>query len=336
MDRQTYLLVTGVLVVLVASLLGIPLWDLWYYRALRSSPGSYIPVAVVVAAPPGAGSKRPGPPPATWTAGFLEASRPMDAPIPHPEPEQTDPTRVIPSPLMTEAPAHQQELAAMGQRHDSTDLQSASSVEHDRVDLSPTQVAGIETPGIAVWYPPQPEHVPAEDPAHLPPKDASPRGSEPSSRIMPSPATPGDADPSPRPLPAVRLVPDRNDLLPGEAVVVTVQVSDAVSMSSLPFHLRFDPEVLEFVDSQAGAALSESYEPVLLASVSPNRPGDLAVGLSLVDSSGLFSGSGALVQLRFRAVASGESDLDFDRASLRGPTSRPLNALFEKTRIRVQ
>ncbi|HZM68772.1 MAG TPA: cohesin domain-containing protein [Candidatus Cryosericum sp.] len=119
-------------------------------------------------------------------------------------------------------------------------------------------------------------------------------------------------------------------------IVVTVHVSDADSMSSLPFHLRFDPQILEYVGSEAGPELAASHEAVLLASVNPNRPGDLAVGLSLVESSGLFTGSGALVLLQFRAVAEGESDLEFDRATLRGATSQPLDARFEKTRITVR
>jgi hypothetical protein len=119
-------------------------------------------------------------------------------------------------------------------------------------------------------------------------------------------------------------------------IVVTVHVSDADSMSSLPFHLRFDPRILEFVGSETGPELAGSHEAVLLASVNPNRPGDLAVGLSLVESSGLFTGSGALARLQFRAVAEGESDLEFDRATLRGATSQPLDARFEKSRITVR
>jgi len=52
----------------------------------------------------------------------------------------------------------------------------------------------------------------------------------------------------------------------------------------------------------------------------------LAVGLSFVRSSGTFNGSGAILLIDFQALATGKSDLVFDRASVRGSASEALSA----------
>lgn len=106
-----------------------------------------------------------------------------------------------------------------------------------------------------------------------------------------------------------------------------VVLTGARDVTSAPFHLLFDPDVLEYVGARTGPALDgRSLQPIFLASVNPSRPGDLAVGLSLVRSSGRFTGSGAIVLIDFLARAPGTSTLVFDRATLRGAASEPLAA----------
>ena len=106
-----------------------------------------------------------------------------------------------------------------------------------------------------------------------------------------------------------------------------VVLTGAREITSVPFHLQFDPGVLQYVGARTGPALNgRSLQPIFLASVNPGRPGDLAVGLSFVRSSGTFSGSGAILLIDFQAVAPGRSDLLFDRASVRGSASETLPA----------
>ncbi len=124
---------------------------------------------------------------------------------------------------------------------------------------------------------------------------------------------------------SLKLVPGSTVLTPGQPVVVRVVLGEGASISSVPFHLKFNPEVLQYVTAREGALFrSTSLQPVLLASVNPNRPGDLAVGLSMIESSGLLNGSGGILEIEFRALAPGQSELLFDRASVRGPTGAPL------------
>ncbi len=106
-----------------------------------------------------------------------------------------------------------------------------------------------------------------------------------------------------------------------------VVLTGARDITSVPFHLQFDPAVLQYVGARTGPALNgRSLQPIFLASVNPGRPGDLAVGLSFVRSSGTFNGSGAILLIDFQALATGKSDLVFDRASVRGPASEALPA----------
>jgi Cohesin domain len=126
---------------------------------------------------------------------------------------------------------------------------------------------------------------------------------------------------------SLSLAPDRQAVSRGETISVKVVLSGARDVTGVPFHIQFDPGVLEYVGARTGPALNgRSLQPIFLASVNPGTPGDLAVGLSLVRSSGTFNGSGAIVLIDFRALAPGRSDLLFDRASVRGAASEPLAA----------
>jgi hypothetical protein len=135
--------------------------------------------------------------------------------------------------------------------------------------------------------------------------------------------------------PEVSLITSDASLAVGDSLTVTVNVRAGDPVTSLPFHLMFDPAVLQFSDGATDPSLGSRLQPVLLASVSPNRPGDLAVGLSFIETAGAFKGTGGVVVLHFRAIGSGDSDLEFSRASLRGATSEPLPAEFHNNRVSV-
>jgi len=175
------------------------------------------------------------------------------------------------------------------------------------------------------------------DPETAPPPAPEPvdPGTTNSSRVNPPTPSPGGPTPAPLGVPVVTAEVATPEVAPGEMLLVAIRIEDADRMTSLPFHLVFDPAVIEFAGSQAGPALA-THDPVLLASVSPNRPGDLAVGLSLIESAGTFSGTGDVVTLQFRALAPGRSDLSFSRATLRGVRSEPLEVRFASGSVTVR
>ena len=95
--------------------------------------------------------------------------------------------------------------------------------------------------------------------------------------------------------------------------------------------------MLQFVSAREGSTFrSSSLAPILLAGVSPERPGDLAVGLSLIGSGGLLNASGEILELEFRGLKPGTSNMQFDRASLRGPHGETLSAQFISTSVTVR
>jgi len=158
----------------------------------------------------------------------------------------------------------------------------------------------------------------------------------PPTRAPSLPSTPGDPTIAALLDPEVSLLASTSTLAVGDSVTVTIHVNGGDHVTSLPFHLMFDPAVLEFSDGVVDPSLGSRLQPVLLASVSPNRPGDLAVGLSFIESAGSFVGNGNVVVLHFRAIGSGDTNLEFNRASLRGATSEPLPAAFHNTSLTVR
>jgi hypothetical protein len=174
--------------------------------------------------------------------------------------------------------------------------------------------------GPATETPPQPADSPAPQPDEDNTSDPSP-----------------DSDPPAEAgAPRLSLVPNTPEVAYGRVLTVRVVLTGGEKITSVPFHLKFDPALLEFLGARTGQAfVSSSLEPLLLASVNPERPGDLAVGLALIGSSRSFTGSGSLVVLDFRAIGRGRSDLTFENSSVRGATSEPLPVEFANTSIQV-
>ena len=133
------------------------------------------------------------------------------------------------------------------------------------------------------------------------------------------------------------LVPSRSQMARGDIILVEVVLSDAREVMSVPFHVRFDPDVLGYLGARTGPAfLASGLSPILLAAEHPDRPGDVGVGLAIARSSGSYSGSGTLVVLEFRALNPGESDLLFESASVRGQTGAHLPARIVSSSLRVR
>jgi hypothetical protein len=373
MNRATYVLVNTLTVILIVALIGAPLWDSWYYHGVRSRLGPRVPLGVILpppryqpvlasmaGAPPasvaGHGGALSSPWPradqlASWTrasyttgiaaeslstaangrAGDAE-NEPTTAAGPSEGQSAGQANGVPPSPetgWLARSPAQDRQAPARGPER-SPDGSAPSPAEPAGSDPG---TASPGNPG-ALWdlWP-----TGATTQAPMPPPTQPPDGEPPAppSHVLPPPAKPGDPVPNAETSPEVTLALGQAALSVGDTLTVAVNLASAHGVTSLPFHLLFDPEILEYLDGGTGAALGSNLQPVLLASVSPNRPGDLAVGLSLIESAGTFSGSGEVVTLRFRAIAPGDSVLQFSRASVRGATSQALSAKFTNSSVTV-
>jgi Cohesin domain len=173
--------------------------------------------------------------------------------------------------------------------------------------------------------------APATTPSPSPtPTPDRARGPEPEGDQGPAPSEP---DPTPR----LGLTLERTVVSAGDIVRVNVTIENGRSVSSVPMHILFDPDVLEFLGAREGSVFrSTSQQPLLLAGVNPAYPNDLGIGLALVRSSGLLTGSGSLLILEFKAVHSGQSDLRFDNSSLRGSLGESVPVELQNTTVEVR
>jgi len=367
MTRPTRLLVQGTGSLLIAALIAAPVWDFWRYRGLRSSVGPRTPLAIVI--PPssrtpdlaGIGGGAPEPssstawsgqsraPRTTWSAwgspssaagGTIPGARAhATAAAAAPRGVSRDVSEVTSDPTTPKPPSvptavqgatlrKGPDAARPGHGHSPSDP-APPEPAHKPPDNGSDGSAGIPVTAVLVGASLVPTN--ARSAAPTPPSpDPLPATHAPAIRSTPGdPAIPVAFDPE------VSLIASDASLAVGDSLTVTVNVRTGDPVTSLPFHLMFDPGVLEFFDGATDPSLGSHLQPVLLASVSPNRPGDLAVGLSFIESAGAFKGTGGVVVLHFRAIGSGDSDLEFNRASLRGVTSEPLPAEFHNSRVSV-
>jgi hypothetical protein len=346
MDRRLGLWVSAVGGLLAVALVAAPIWDLWRYRRLRAPLGAHVPVGMILPlrtlpAPlptrPAAAEEIPAaaplqPPPADRPTrsdapgGIAAAPAPPIAAPDHAAgnaPDRPGPHRDFTSRLRDNAVAATPLSSHTGAATTTDDATSKSTTADTGAE--PSAAAGA----LLVWpAAPAPDHGP-----QLPPEPQ--QGPPP-----PSPTTPTHSTGDPRPatvaIPMLTLVPPAGPVAVGDSFTIAVRLSGASNVTSLPFHVEFDPAVLQFQSAEQGPAIAAGMQPILLASVNPARPGDLAVGLSLIESGGLLHGTGTVIRLQFRALAAGTSPLGFSSASIRGAISETLDAQFHDASVNVR
>ena len=342
MNRRPGFWISGLAAVLAFALVAAPVWDFWRYRSLRSlgphvAVGVILPLRTVPPSPPARAAEPP-----RRDAPAAAALRRDAAPATVPAPILPAASHASGTPPVVDAVV--QARAARGlprdpvssapeRRPSEPDPGSAVRAAADRTAAAgdrgagPSDAAGQGGTGwIAVPVSDSgPQIAPEPQPAPPPPNPGT---------TSPSHGG-GDPNPTPKVIPTLALVAPSASVAVGADLSVSVRLTGASNVTSLPFHLTFDPAILEFVSAAAGPAIASGMQPILLASVSPARPGDLAVGLSLVESGGLLQGSGTVIRLQFRALAAGSSELGFSRASIRGRISEPLEAQFQNAAVDV-
>jgi general secretion pathway protein D len=108
---------------------------------------------------------------------------------------------------------------------------------------------------------------------------------------------------------------------------VTVNIRSASSVGSVPFHLAFDPQVLDFVSASPGSPFlsQDGASPFVLATLGASKS-EVVVGLSREGSRPGVGGSGVLVTLTFRAnrTKTGPTTLTFTDISVLDPSAQRL------------
>jgi len=349
--RRADLVVTGTALALIAALIGAPIWDFWHYRALRVSPGSRYPVGLILPRhqPSIAGFTAPATrtvmpsarpwqeatnspaPPTTTSPSRVPASPGLPATIPGPGEGRAMPARDLTAAGAAPIARHPDAASTVGNLHKTISAPGARPRSQSSSDT--TGESGVSQTAVVAWGSRSAGSQEEAPPTPPTPASANVPSAAKSSGSGVAPRGAGEPEPQGPSIVSLRAEPEEPQL--GDALTVSLVIEGAHGVTSLPFHLMFQPDILEFTSSEIGPAVPGSLQPILLASVNPNRPGDLAVGLSFVESSGSYTGGGVVLILHFRSVGSGITALEFDRASLRGPTSQPLETRFQNLTLTV-
>jgi hypothetical protein len=124
------------------------------------------------------------------------------------------------------------------------------------------------------------------------------------------------------------LVPSAPSYRVGDRVTVEVRIENATNVGSVPFHLRFNRQVLEFVPpaDQGPFLKSDGTNTVFLATDSGS--GEVVVGLSRLGGGEGMSGSGTLATFQFQAINPGDCGFGWSGASVKDPQARNVPASF--------
>jgi len=158
----------------------------------------------------------------------------------------------------------------------------------------------------------------------------------------PTEETPPDQNEPPPPTaptgPAVvRLVPSAPSYKVGETVVVEVRLENGANVGSVPFHLRYNRNVLEFLPpGEQGAFLGSDGTNTVFMAADAQGGGEIIVGNSRMGSAEGVTGSGPLGVFRFQAVNPGDAGFAFTGASVKDPQTRNLPATFASAAVTVE
>ena len=135
----------------------------------------------------------------------------------------------------------------------------------------------------------------------------------------------------------VRLVPSAPTYKVGETVIVEVRLENGANVGSVPFHLRYNRNVLEFVPpAEQGPFLGSDGTNTVFMAADAQAGGEIIVGNSRMGSAEGVSGSGPLGVFRFQAVNAGDAGFAFTGASVKDPQTRNMPATFASAAVTVE
>ena len=115
----------------------------------------------------------------------------------------------------------------------------------------------------------------------------------------------------------------------GDRVAVEVRVENATNVGSIPFHLQYNAQVLEWLGpaNEGNFLRSDGTNTVFLA-LPAQTGGDLVVGASRLGGGQGVSGSGTIATFQFQAINPGDCGFAFTGASVKDPQARSIPASF--------
>jgi general secretion pathway protein D len=184
---------------------------------------------------------------------------------------------------------------------------------------------------------PQEQGAPEPPQQQSPPPGGSSGGTQPppSGGVVTKEPPPAEQPPPSGPA-TVTLNPSYTTVALGKDLTftVTVAISGAVNVGSVPFHLGFDPTYLRFVSaSNTSPFLTSDGTHAFILTTLGQQGREVIAGLSRQGSKAGASGQGTLLELTFSPLKAGTTTINFTDISVLDPQAQPLT--FEKLGMTV-
>lgn len=231
---------------------------------------------------------------------------------------------------------------------------SAGNDQNVKLNYAPrTEPAPVAPPPVVPpAIPPQPETAPAPAAAPTPvpgpaPVQAAPTPTAvppvvpPQPETAPAPAAaspPAAAAPTPAPAAGTRLsfAPGTVEAAVNSAVTATLHLDNVEGLFTAPMRIRFDPKVLRLNNIQPGTLLTGDGQKVNFNSHIMNDTGEAVITLNRMPGTGGVSGSGALLQLTFQAVAPGTAAVSVVDPRLTNMQLQPVDVTSPSLQVAVK
>ncbi len=143
-------------------------------------------------------------------------------------------------------------------------------------------------------------------------------------------------DPETTATPQVLMMPASGEVLVGDRVSITVAISSATNVGHVPFHVTFNPGVLQFDHAEEGSFLGSDGIPTAFFAAATSSGAEVVIGLSRLGQEQGNHGGGNLCVLHFNAVGPGDAGLGFASAKVRDSTNRIVPASFRSATVVVR
>jgi general secretion pathway protein D len=122
----------------------------------------------------------------------------------------------------------------------------------------------------------------------------------------------------------------------GNTFVVSLLISGAQNVYSVPVQMNYDPAKLQLVNIANGGFLSQDGQAVALVHREDETTGTLQITATRPPGAGGVSGQGSVVTMTFQAKASGQTPLTITRGGARDPAQQPITVNGAQASVTVQ
>ena len=165
----------------------------------------------------------------------------------------------------------------------------------------------------------------------------------PGQAAVPTPAPAPTPAPTPTPAPgpaaqgpSLRFEPATVALMPGETTTIGVVVQNVQDLYSIPLLLQFNPAVISVEDVRQGGFLSGGTQEVAIVERVDKERGQAIISATRMPNTPGVSGSGTLVGIVVKGVATGNSQLSIVQVNAKDSQQRPIQVVSSEATVRVQ